>query len=910
MRRFATTMAALLVVAAVMLIGHAKAAAPVIADRVRETTSSTGTGTIDLSGAVTAYQTFVAGAGDGNPTYYCIQQLSVGAWEIGLGTVTDAATDTLSRTTILQSSNADALVNFGAGEKDVFLVLPADKSLFRDADGDMPAAEDWDGLQTFNAGAAIAASQGVTMANDTWIGAGVGKARVLFDDSNNEVDILDATLRLPADEQLLEFGATQQYSIQFDADAVHTISAGQFRFVGGNVELEDTTDADAGVIAKGADRFIHNFHHPTGGGAVPVGENIFIGVNAGNFTVGSTATETYHSSYNVAVGDAALDALSTGYYNMAVGRAALGACETGVANVAVGANALLLLVVGSSNVAIGHTALGNCTGSSNVGIGQAALQRMGAGTNNVGVGLNAGRFIADGSTSNITTLYSVYLGSGTRASADGADNEVVIGYNAIGKGANTMVLGGSTLTSVILPNDTQTLQLGAAQDYSVQWDGSDAVHTVTAGDFVFTGGNVGIGTATPAMELHVAGDIALPNAGRIQFDNGTGAYIAEEANGLVFYSTTAVPSIDIDGNGRIRIGSAWFDSNLGGNVGIGRTDPPVALSMGDDKLIAADTNAGLTASVTQSQGQGALTAQVNEISTVANDDDTVTLPAAVAGVSIEIINHGANTLQIFPASGDNLGTGVDTAEQLEANESVKYVAYDGTNWSKEATTEIVHAEMHDEDNTDAYVINDAGGDFHAYHTNGLAAGDLADWTFDAGGGGTSFPVASIADSPGSSGTQAQITTTGSHGLAAGDIVSLTNMSAGTNAGFHVVLAPIAATTFEIASSNSTDATGTMDQAATLDVITGSAGVYSIFWSASATSAANNETFDFEISKNATTVVGTKTRRKFGTATDFGSFSGLGIVSIANGDKLSFALSNEDSAANLTIRNLTIVLIRL
>jgi hypothetical protein len=322
------------------------------------------------------------------------------------------------------------------------------------------------------------------------------------------------------------------------------------------------------------------------------------------------------------------------------------------------------------------------------------------------------------------------------------------------------------------------------------------------------------------------------------------------------------------------------------------------------------TTATITASTNQAQGQGALTSTVNEVATCANPDDAVTLPAAVAGRNATVINNGANTLQIWPASGDNLGIGVDTSEQLQVNETVTYVAYDGTNWAKESTTEIVHAEMHDEDNTDAFVVNDAGGDFHAYHTNGLAVGDVANWTFDAGGAGTSHAIASIADSPGSSGVQAQITTGDAHGLAAGDIVSLTNMSAGTNAGLHVVVAPVASTTFEIVSANSTNATGTMDQAATLDAGAGADGVYQILWFASATSATNNETFDFELRNNAALITGTKVRRKFGTAADFGSFSGGGVASVAAGDKISLALSNGDTAGNITIRNFTLILVRL
>lgn len=96
-----------------------------LADRVRETTTTTGTGTVNLAGAVSGYQTFVAGVGTGNTVYYCIALDSAGEWEVGIGTVTDASPDTLSRTKVLASSNGGLLVNFSAGTKEVFLVDPA-----------------------------------------------------------------------------------------------------------------------------------------------------------------------------------------------------------------------------------------------------------------------------------------------------------------------------------------------------------------------------------------------------------------------------------------------------------------------------------------------------------------------------------------------------------------------------------------------------------------------------------------------------------------------------------------------------------------------------------------------------------------------------------------------------------------
>ena len=101
----------------------------VINDRVKETSTTTGTGTFDLAGAETGYESFVAGVGTTNTTYYAIELNSAGEWEVGIGTVTDAAPDTLSRTTIITSSNCDAAVNFSAGTKNVFCTLPAKRTM-------------------------------------------------------------------------------------------------------------------------------------------------------------------------------------------------------------------------------------------------------------------------------------------------------------------------------------------------------------------------------------------------------------------------------------------------------------------------------------------------------------------------------------------------------------------------------------------------------------------------------------------------------------------------------------------------------------------------------------------------------------------------------------------------------------
>jgi hypothetical protein len=102
-------------------------------DRVKETTTTTGTGTVTLAGAAAGFQSFAA-VGDGNQTFYAIVDAASGAWEVGVGTYTASGT-TLSRTTVVSSSNAGSLVDFGAGSKDVFVTYPASRSVYLDAAG-------------------------------------------------------------------------------------------------------------------------------------------------------------------------------------------------------------------------------------------------------------------------------------------------------------------------------------------------------------------------------------------------------------------------------------------------------------------------------------------------------------------------------------------------------------------------------------------------------------------------------------------------------------------------------------------------------------------------------------------------------------------------------------------------------
>ena len=105
----------------------------VLNDRVSETSTDSGTGTLELAGAVTGWETFVAGVGTGNTTYYAIHEEGTANWEVGLGTITDASPDTLSSRTPISSSNSDSAVDFNSGGSsntlNIFCTLPASKTM-------------------------------------------------------------------------------------------------------------------------------------------------------------------------------------------------------------------------------------------------------------------------------------------------------------------------------------------------------------------------------------------------------------------------------------------------------------------------------------------------------------------------------------------------------------------------------------------------------------------------------------------------------------------------------------------------------------------------------------------------------------------------------------------------------------
>ena len=277
----------------------------VLADRVRDTTTTTGTGTVTLSGtAPTGYQSFAV-IGNGNTTYYTINAGS--QWEVGIGTYSSTG-PTLARNTVLESSNSNALVDFAAGTKDVFVTYPADEAVYQD-------------------GATIAAGTAVLgVANGgTGVTTSTGTSSVVL---SNSPTLVTPTLGAASATSIANgLGAVGTPSYTFTGDlntGIYSPAADTLAFVEGGVEaMRINSSADVGIgTSSPAGRLTvasatGNTGFNTGTSSSPERGNLWYDTdgtgwkfNIGKLQSGTfTAQMTFQDNGNVGIGTSSVSAV-------------------------------------------------------------------------------------------------------------------------------------------------------------------------------------------------------------------------------------------------------------------------------------------------------------------------------------------------------------------------------------------------------------------------------------------------------------------------------------------------------------------------------------------------------------------------------------------------------------------------
>lgn len=235
---------------------------------------------------------------------------------------------------------------------------------------------------------------------------------------------------------------------------------------------------------------------------------------------------------------------------------------------------------------------------------------------------------------------------------------------------------------------TSRVELGSFTNHNV----AIIANAVARATFAADGSTL---TVTPV----VLGPDGTSSAPTYSFTSDTNSGMASGGDGLISFYANATEGLRLSGT-QVRGGGggaagptfAFVGENDSGLYSGGDNDVRIGIG-GAEKVRFTSTEvtaatgvffhgsvtAGITASTTETQGQQPLTSEINEVST-ATANDVVTAPAAVAGRCFKIANNGGATIQIFPASGDNLGGGVDTAVTLTNGTNREYCAYDATNW--------------------------------------------------------------------------------------------------------------------------------------------------------------------------------------------------------------------------------------
>ena len=305
---------------------------------------------------------------------------------------------------------------------------------------------------------------------------------------------------------------------------------------------------------------------------------VFLTINGGNVLIGTTTDAGYKLDVNGTArvsGQATIQGMTVGLgggantNSVAIGLVALINNSSGTANTAVGSSTLNALTSGSANTAIGFSSLGGTNGTNNTGVGNSSLRNITSGSLNTAVGAEAGRYISDGVTNLTSSDNSLFLGMSSRPLANSQTNQIVIGYNAIGAGSNSVVLGNDSITTTLLkgnvgigtnaPTNQLTLNntLGSVDPLKINVLGNGGIsieRAVTGGIFALRVNSGGKGV------MDCTTDFAL-NTG------GSPDRLVVKANGNVLINTTTDAGFKLDVNGTARVSGLIDSTNTFTSIG-------------------------------------------------------------------------------------------------------------------------------------------------------------------------------------------------------------------------------------------------------------------------------------------------------------------------------------------------------
>ena len=567
----------------------------VLADRVRDTTTTTGTGTVTLSGtAPTGYQSFAV-IGNGNTTYYTINAGS--QWEVGIGTYSSTG-PTLARNTVLESSNSNALVDFAAGTKDVFVTYPADKSVNYDENNNV-------GIGTTSPGSALTVARGAGSGAEIAIQANGNSAAAQFVLSQ---DSGSATYLYNRANQFMSFGTNNTERMRINNDG--NVAIGTSSFLGlltvGSGSGASTAfqylnagsggSALIGRISGNNTWFVGDTNAAFGSGTGLV--NFAYGANPILFATNSSERMRITSAGDVGIGTSSptrrlsVAGTANAYMDFSASsfrRYTIGSESVGFALFDDTAAAYRMVVNSSGNVGIGTTAPATRL-SLGTGIGaKLATYDSGGVLSGLGVdmspsspGYELSIFSGYSGGNGIITFGGYNTASSTFTERMRIDNAGNVGIGTTSPDAKLDILGTSS--------DQLRLRTAETEEYRIGRNASTGLLDFYGSQTGFTGytfggidgermritaaGDVGIGTSAPTRRLSVAGTAnAYMDFSASSFRRYT---MGSESLGFVLFDDTAA--------------AYRMVVNSSGNVGIGTTSPARPLDVNGSIRVASTSN--------------------------------------------------------------------------------------------------------------------------------------------------------------------------------------------------------------------------------------------------------------------------------------------------------------------------------